>query len=183
MTGVSYEIHEAAKLFPMIGKEELAELAADIHAQGLLNPIVLFEGKVLDGRSCEEHEDTIRAMVSGATDIRLSTRDEERLGKVWSVVEQRVTGWTLSEAKQTDLILFVFDRDDCETCYLVPFQHLRMAFRRYIGEWVLKYKRAKQNTRDARGRRWTSSCVFVPAPVVLDALTEVSQGKLPEVPA
>lgn len=98
--------------------------------------------------------------------------------EVWSVVENKVTGWTLSEAKETDLILFVFDESDCETCYLIPFQHLRMAFRRYIGEWVLKYKRAKQSTVDAQGRRWTSSCVFVPAPVVLDAIQEVCVGVL-----
>lgn len=51
MTGVTYEVHEAAALFPMIGADELAELAADIREQGLLNPIVLFDGKVLDGRN------------------------------------------------------------------------------------------------------------------------------------
>ncbi len=41
--------HEAAALFPLIGGDELAELAADIREQGLLNPIVLFDGKVLFG--------------------------------------------------------------------------------------------------------------------------------------
>ncbi len=43
--------HEAAELFPLLGSDELSELAADVRQQGLLNPIVLHEGKVLDGRN------------------------------------------------------------------------------------------------------------------------------------
>ena len=38
-------------LVPPNGKLELRELADDIKARGLLNPIVLYQGKVLDGRS------------------------------------------------------------------------------------------------------------------------------------
>lgn len=43
--------HEAASLFPLLSGEELDALAADITANGLLNPVVLLEGKVLDGRN------------------------------------------------------------------------------------------------------------------------------------
>jgi DNA N-6-adenine-methyltransferase (Dam) len=43
--------HEAAKLFPLLSEEGLSELAEDIKANGLLNSVVLFEGKVLDGRN------------------------------------------------------------------------------------------------------------------------------------
>jgi hypothetical protein len=46
-----YEPHPAAALFPMLGEDELQKLADDIRANGLLEPIVLYEGKVLDGRN------------------------------------------------------------------------------------------------------------------------------------
>jgi phage N-6-adenine-methyltransferase len=43
--------HPAAELFPFMSDEELNELAADIRAHGLLEPIVLLDGLVLDGRN------------------------------------------------------------------------------------------------------------------------------------
>lgn len=43
--------HPAADLFPMMSDQELAELATDIRAHGLLEPIVLLDGLVLDGRN------------------------------------------------------------------------------------------------------------------------------------
>ncbi len=43
--------HPACLLFPKMGKEELKELAADIKANGLRNPIALYHGQVLDGRN------------------------------------------------------------------------------------------------------------------------------------
>lgn len=42
--------HPAAELFPLMLDEDLAELAADIRVHGLLEPIVLLDGQVLDGR-------------------------------------------------------------------------------------------------------------------------------------
>ncbi len=43
--------HEYADIFPMLPLEELDTLAADIAENGLLEPITLYEGKVLDGRN------------------------------------------------------------------------------------------------------------------------------------
>lgn len=52
------EFHEAAKPILMMGAEEFEQLKADIKANGLLEPIVLYEGKILDGRNrwlaCQE---------------------------------------------------------------------------------------------------------------------------------
>lgn len=44
-------VHPAAALFPMLSGDELQALAADIAANGLRNPIVRYEGAILDGRN------------------------------------------------------------------------------------------------------------------------------------
>lgn len=43
--------HPLADLFPLMEGEGFASLAADIKTRGLLHPIVLLDGKVLDGRN------------------------------------------------------------------------------------------------------------------------------------
>ena len=52
------QTHTIAALVPPMSEEEYQVLKADIEAHGLLEPITLFEGKVLDGRhrlrACEE---------------------------------------------------------------------------------------------------------------------------------
>jgi len=48
---MTYPSHPAASLFPMMPEDELEALAADMQTQGLIVPIVLHEGMVLDGRN------------------------------------------------------------------------------------------------------------------------------------
>jgi hypothetical protein len=52
------EPHPLAELFPPLAAPELAALTADIAAQGLREPIALYEGQILDGRNrfhaCQE---------------------------------------------------------------------------------------------------------------------------------
>lgn len=43
--------HDAAKLYPLLAETELQAMANNIAEVGLLNPVVLYEGKVLDGRN------------------------------------------------------------------------------------------------------------------------------------
>lgn len=43
--------HPAADLFPMLSESELSALAEDIRANGQIEPIVVFDGMVLDGRN------------------------------------------------------------------------------------------------------------------------------------
>jgi ParB-like chromosome segregation protein Spo0J len=45
------EAHPAAELFPLMGEEELNDLVEDIRRFGLREPIVVYEGKILDGRN------------------------------------------------------------------------------------------------------------------------------------
>ncbi len=45
------EFHPIANIFPMMGEEELGELADDIMENGLHQPIVVYEGHILDGRN------------------------------------------------------------------------------------------------------------------------------------
>lgn len=49
--GPEVRAHPAAAIFPMLPVVELESLASDIRQHGLLQPIVLHEGQVLDGRN------------------------------------------------------------------------------------------------------------------------------------
>jgi ParB-like chromosome segregation protein Spo0J len=47
---VSLTAHPLADVFPVMSEDEFTSLVADIRAHGLLEPIVMFEGQILDGR-------------------------------------------------------------------------------------------------------------------------------------
>jgi hypothetical protein len=47
----SLSFHDAAGIFPMMDAARYAELVADIGTNGLVHPIVLCDGKILDGRN------------------------------------------------------------------------------------------------------------------------------------
>lgn len=49
--GAELEVHPACALFPMIEGKALEELAADIAENGLIEPIVVYDGAILDGRN------------------------------------------------------------------------------------------------------------------------------------
>lgn len=51
MAEQKYKYHELCLLFPPCTETELGELCKDIENNGLLTPIVLYEGKILDGRN------------------------------------------------------------------------------------------------------------------------------------
>ena len=55
------EAHEYANLFPMMSQAELQELCADMQAHGYdeTAPIMLYDGKILDGRNRQLAADTV----------------------------------------------------------------------------------------------------------------------------
>jgi len=48
---MEYLIHPACEVFPMMGADALAELAEDIRRNGLLEPLTVWDGVLLDGRN------------------------------------------------------------------------------------------------------------------------------------
>ena len=48
---VKMKVHAAASIFPMMPDDELAELAEDIKANGLRNPLMRQDGFLIDGRN------------------------------------------------------------------------------------------------------------------------------------
>lgn len=94
--------------------------------------------------------------------------------EIWSVCPSErpgKVGWTLSDRSNVDMILYTFDKSDCDKFYLLPFQHLRMAFNRHGRSWCAKYLRKKQHSNG-----WTSEAVFVPASVVIAAIADEMIG-------
>ena len=65
-----YEYHPLANIFPRLSDDELQKLAADIKANGLEDLIVLYEGKILDGRNRD------KACEIAGIDIRLHVTEE-----------------------------------------------------------------------------------------------------------
>lgn len=48
---MTYQFHPVANLFPMMDADSFAELCKDIKANGLIEPIWLHDGKIIDGRN------------------------------------------------------------------------------------------------------------------------------------
>jgi phage N-6-adenine-methyltransferase len=48
---VQMKYHEKSNIFPLMSKDEYEQLRDDIFSNGLLEPIILYEGDILDGRN------------------------------------------------------------------------------------------------------------------------------------
>jgi len=94
--------------------------------------------------------------------------EPELLIEVYSALETQKAGWTLDESKVTDYILYSFCPEDTQRRFLVPFQLLRMAARKYIHKW-LEYKRREVKTK-SRGRGWTTVVTYVPVSKLMQAV-------------
>ncbi len=91
--------------------------------------------------------------------------------EIYSVVEQKKLGWTLSDATGVDYILYTFDKRDSDKYFLLPFQLLRKIFWLNGKKWVKKYG-CKTQESDS----WHSCAVFVPASKVLAEIMNAMKG-------
>ena len=80
----------------------------------------------------------------------------------WSDEARRIPGW-VAKPLTCDFIAYAFV--PTRTCYLLPFQLLRGAWRDHHAEWVERYRRV-----EARNRGYVTVSVAVPIPVVMEAL-------------
>jgi len=79
-----------------------------------------------------------------------------------SVIEPRKIGWTFSTASDVDYILYSFEPEDSNDYYFIPFALLRKVAYEKGAAWKDTYMEKKQ-----RSNGWESSCIFVPAHIVL----------------
>src|SRR5262245_59019511 len=76
--------HDAASIFPLLEGEEFESLKADILTRGLQEPIVLYEGKILDGRN------RYRACLAVSVQPRFEQyRGDDPRAYVWSLNFER----------------------------------------------------------------------------------------------
>ena len=71
---MTYPVHPAATLFPMMDEVALQALADDIREHGQREPVVLFHGAVLDGRN------RLRACELAGVEPQFVTRDDADVG-------------------------------------------------------------------------------------------------------
>lgn len=82
----------------------------------------------------------------------------------WSDWERQKAGWVASNLA-CDYIAYAFV--PTQTCYLLPFQPLRRAWRQHCRDWVAEYGR-----REVANDGWTTVGTPVPIDVVLDAIRD-----------
>lgn len=82
----------------------------------------------------------------------------------WSDQQRRTPGW-MQKALTCDYIAYAFVPS--RTCYLLPFQLLRRAWRLNGEDWIGKYRLV-----EAQNRGYVTESVAVPIAVVLDAVRD-----------
>ena len=86
--------HPYAEIFPMLGEAELASLTEDVKANGLREPIVLFDGAILDGRNRQ------RACEMAGVEPRFETFEGTQEAALAYVLSRNVHRRHLSESQR-----------------------------------------------------------------------------------
>lgn len=88
--------HALSNTFPMMSKHELAELAADIAENGQHQPIIVYEGQILDGRNRQE-----ACLLAGVTPLTEEYGGHDPVGFVISANLHRRH---LTQAQKQDVV-------------------------------------------------------------------------------
>lgn len=142
---------------------------------------------VQEDRSGIDYWATLRRGARIGIDLKLRSVGCSRFWKegpelaleIWSVLPDDEhcgkAGWTLDESKKTDYTLHRFDPRDTCMVYLLPFQLLRMAFRESLSAWKGRYRLPDPQNSGT----WKSQAIFIPAEVVLVAISAKMQAVTP----
>lgn len=110
--------------------------------------------------------DRVLTLQSGKTlTVDEKVRDEDWpdiLLEYWSDEARQIRGW-VAKPLACDFIAYAFIPS--QTCYLLPFQTLRQAWRINHKLWVSQYKRV-----EAKNPNYTTVSVAVPTKVLMEAL-------------
>jgi len=83
-----YKFHKYADLYPLASEEELSRLTEDIKKRGLVNPITLHEGQILDGRN--------RYIACQSAKVKPHFQNWDCIVKSWANGEKDVLLWVIS---------------------------------------------------------------------------------------
>lgn len=121
-----------------------------------------------DGWAQRGGVDRVLTLTSGKTlAVDEKVREEvwpDILLEYWSDEKRRVRGWVAKDLA-CDFIAYAFVPS--QTCYLLPFQTLRAAWRIHCHEWVSKHRRI-----EARNNGYVTVSVAVPTSTLMEALSD-----------
>lgn len=99
---MKYEDHEFAAIFPMMDTEDRKRLSESIQINGVMEPVILFEGKTLDGRNRLElaHEQGIEPPVMQYEDL---PQDQRGSGPLEFVIARNLDRRHLSAGQRATI--------------------------------------------------------------------------------
>lgn len=100
---VELRLHPLAQAIPAMPRGEFEEMAADVRKQGVINPIWLYQGQVLDGRHRVALADALKVPIMTPLEFE-GTDDEARA----HVISQNVHRRMLTTAQRGQIVLELF---------------------------------------------------------------------------
>lgn len=104
-------------------------------------------------------------------------RYKDKSGRYSSVIGlseyRQKPGWTIDDAKRTDLIMYTWPHDSGRRHWTIPFPLLCAASLKNWREWAMRYGELPTHNND-----YLTLNVYVPRIVIIEAITEFTSGVL-----